>query len=189
MTGVLGALSGGVTTAFLLARGRPEALARLVAPPADPPAVAARSFVALLLCLPCVLLPEIVNGAGLPSARVLVLDALGYVVGWVGFAVLSWELVGRTGRSALWWRFIAAWNWSNVAQQALLLAAGLLPLVGAPDWVSEVGWVFAGGWALWIEWYAIRLTLVVSGVTAAGFVAVDAMVGLMAMLLAGSVTT
>lgn len=179
MIGVLGMLGGGLQTALQLARGRPEGLARLVAPPADPARVARLSFLALLVCLPSFLLLDVWDGDDM-GVLALTADALGYVVGWVGFAVLSWELVRRVGREEHWCRFIAAWNWSNVAQSALLFAAGLLPRLGLPSEIVEVAWVFAAGWALWIEWYAIRLTLDVPATAAAGLVALDLMVGLLA---------
>jgi hypothetical protein len=188
VTGVFGTIGGGLNTALYLARGRPEGLARLVAPPADPHRVAARSFVALLVCLPPFLLLDIWDAADPVDAGAVAIDVVGYVVGWVGFAVLSWEMVRRVGREALWWRFVAAWNWSNVAQSALLFVAGLLAHLGAPDAVVEVAWVFAAGWAMWIEWYATRLTLNLSGVAAAGLVAIDLMVSLMASAAASSLT-
>ena len=178
---------GGLQTALLLARGRPDGLARLVAPPADPPAVAARSFVAILLCLPAFLLLDLWDGVDGTDWTTLGVDTLGYLIGWVGFAVLSWDLVDRIGRGALWWRFIAAWNWSNVAQHVLLLGAGLMPRLGAPGWIVQVGWVFAVGWALWIEWYATRLTLALTGVSAAGLVAIDLLVSMLAGAAATSV--
>lgn len=188
MTGMLGTVGGGLATALLLARGRPDALVRLLAPQHDPQAVAARSFVALLLCLPAFLLLDLWDGGDALDAPGLAADLMGFLVGWVGFAVLSWEIAGRLGRGAMWWRFIAAWNWSNVAQHALLLAAGLLAQIGAPDWLAQVAWVFAAGWALWIEWYATRLTLELSGTAAAGLVAIDVLVGLLASAAANTLT-
>lgn len=186
--GMLGAVGGGLQAAMLLARGSPDGLVRLVAPPADIHRVALRSFVAILLCLPAFLLLDLWDEAGAIDGVRLVSDTLGFVVGWVGFTVLSWEVVTRIGRGGMWWRFIAAWNWSNVAQHVLLLGAGLLPTLGAPDWLSEAGYVFAVGWALWIEWYATRLTLELSNVAACGLVALDVLVGVLATVAANSIT-
>jgi hypothetical protein len=188
MSGVLVALGGGLQTAMLLARGRPDGLARLVAPPAEPAAVARHSFWALALCLPIFLVLDLWGDDGAVDPVTLGIDTLGYLVGWVGFAVLSWEIARRIGRGSHWWRFVAAWNWSNVAQHVLMLAAGLLPQMGAPDWLAEAAWVFAAGWAMWIEWYATRLTLDLTRVAAAGFVVIDILVGLLASAASNALT-
>ena len=120
--------------AFLLARGRPDGLLLIAAPPEAEMAVASRSFWAMAVCLPAFLCLHFLDwaGDGLPPEPVagLALDLLGYVIGWVGFALLSHRLAGTLGRATLWPRFIAAWNWCNVVQYTLLLSAGLVSLLG-----------------------------------------------------------
>ena len=107
------------------------------------------------------------------------LDLLFYVIGWIGYAVLSRSLVAALGRSQHWPRFITVWNWCNVVQYLLLVIAGLPLLFGAPDWVDETAGLVALGWALWLEWFAARVALDVSGVAAVGMVVLDITIGLL----------
>ena len=43
-------------------------------------------------------------------------------------------------------------------------------------------------WALWLEWYATRLALDVSGLTAAGVVVLDVTIGLFLVSITGSIS-
>jgi hypothetical protein len=176
--------------AFLLARGRPDGLLLIVAPPEAEMAVAVRSFWAIALCLPAFLCLHLLDWTtnGVPPApgRVLTLDLLGYVIGWVGFALLSHQLAGTMGRSQLWPRFIAAWNWCNVVQYLMLVAAGLPTLLGVPELLAQTVWLVAMGWALWLEWYATRLALAVPGRLAMALVALDFALGVFLLAVTGA---
>lgn len=171
----------GLHAALLLARGRGDALALLTA--GDERVMAARSFWAAALCLPafvCLhLLDWTENGMSPEPAHGFALDLMGYVVGWLGFALLSRQLAMRLGRERLWPRFLTAWNWCNVVQYLMLVVAALPSLLGAPDIVTEAIWLIAMGWALWLEWFAAKLTLEIGGLSAAGIVTVDLAVGLL----------
>ncbi|MBW4092512.1 MAG: hypothetical protein HIU82_15605 [Proteobacteria bacterium] len=180
------ALSG-LRGALLLARGRPEGLRAM---PADM-AGAARSFLAAAVGLPpfLILLAIGARGGG-PSLTppVLILQMLGYVISWAGYAVLSHRLVAALGKEARWPRFIAAWNWVNVVQYLLLLAGVLPALAGAPVWLAQTAALLGQGWALWLEWYAIRLALDTTGLLAAAVMAPDVVLGVavaMALTAAG----
>lgn len=168
--------------AFLLARGRPDGLLLIAAPPEAEMAVAARSFWAIAVCLPAFFCLHLLDWAqdGLPAepAEGVILDLLGYVIGWVGFALLSHRLAGTMGRAALWPRFIAVWNWCNVVQYLMLVTAGLASLVELPDLLSQTIWLVATGWALWLEWYATRLALAIPGGPALALVGLDFALGL-----------
>ena len=185
MTGAL----AGLQAAWLLARGRPEGARLLSVPPADALAAAARSFWAAPLCLPAFVCLHVIgwmeSGLGAFPARGFALDLLGFVIGWAGFALLTRGLAARLGRQALWPGFITAWNWCNVLQYMLLVAAALASLLGLPDVVAETAWLAAMGWALWLEWFATRLTLAVPALTAVALVALDFSIGLMLVALTG----
>jgi hypothetical protein len=176
--------------AFLLARGRPDGLLLIAAPPATEMAVAARSFWAIVVCLPALLCLHLLDWttSGLPPApgRVLTLDLLGYVIGWVGFALLSHRLAGVMGRGSLWPRFIAVWNWCNVVQYLMLVVAGLPELLGLPALVAQTVWLVAMGWALWLEWYATRLALAIPGRSAVALVALDFALGVFLLAVTGA---
>ena len=175
--------------AFLLARGRPDGLLLITAPP-EAERAAARSFWAIAVCLPGFLCLHLLDWAdgGMPAApaQSLTLDLLGYVIGWLGFAVLSHQLAGGMGRARLWLRFIAVWNWCSVVQYLMLVVAALPSLLGLPEMLVETAWLVAMGWALWLEWYATRLALAVPGGTAAALVGLDFALGLFLAGVTGS---
>jgi hypothetical protein len=173
----------GLHAGLLLARGRSRGIA-LLAASADVEAAAARtSFWAILLSLPAFvaldLLDSAQNGLPPPGAHRFAADLLTYVIGWVGFALLSHRFAGILGRGARWPRFIAAWNWCNVIQYLMLIVGRALPqLLGLPDMVQQTAWLVAMGWALWLEWYAAHLALNITRTQAAALVAADFALGL-----------
>lgn len=166
-------VSSGLQAALLIARGRAEGLRHVEADMAG----AARSFWAAAICLPAFLCLRLLAGVPARPAHVLALDLLSFVIGWCGFAVLSYRLVGTMGLAARWPRFIALWNWCNVVQYLLLVVFSIPGLLGAPPLFDQVAQLFALGWALWLEWFAMRLTLGCSRFTAAGLVVLDVAIG------------
>jgi hypothetical protein len=178
----IAAVGNGVQAALLLARGRADGMALLTATKEPASATAARSFWAAALCLPafvCLQLIDLSQEPRLPphAAHGFALQLLGYGIDWAAFALLSRGVARSMGRVANWPRFIAAWNWCNVVQYLLLVAASLPPLLGLPNIVGQATWLFASGWALWLEWYATRLALDCTGLQSAGFVLLDEAMG------------
>jgi hypothetical protein len=72
-----------------------------------------------------------------------------------------------------WPRYVAVWNWCNVAQYALLAASELPALLGAPLWAQQMAALVAVFWAIWLEWFATRLALELGLWTAALLTALD----------------
>ena len=61
-------------------------------------------------------------------------------------------------------------------------------LLGAPPLLDQVAQLVGLGWALWLEWFAFRLTLEIGVVAAAGLVTLDVAIGvLLAALSVGFV--
>jgi hypothetical protein len=183
-------MSSGLHAALLLARGRPEALHLLDAAADDEMAAASRSFWAVVLCLPAFLCLHLLDWAqaGMPPQpeRGVVLDLMGYVIGWTAFALLSRRIAMALDRAPNWPRFITVWNWCNVIQYLMLVVGALPTLLGMPDWLAQTAWLVAMGWALWLEWFATRLTLSISGATAAALVALDVAIGLLLVGFTGA---
>jgi hypothetical protein len=173
-----GTVSAGLHGALLLARGRADGLL-LVATDAQG---ARRSFIAAAICLPafvCLRLLGWVQDHAPPHAEhAFALDLLGYAIGWAGFALISLPIARLLGRAHRWPLFVSAWNWCNVVQYLLLVAAGIPALLGAPGVVDQTAQLIALGWALWLEYYATRLALDVSRVAAIGLVVLDIAIGL-----------
>ena len=185
-------VGSGLQAALMLARGRPEGIAVLTAREEPVRATAIRSFWAAALCLPafiCLYLIDLSQPGQPPFvAHTFALQLLGYVIDWAAFALISRGIAASLGRADAWPRFIAVWNWCNVVQYLLLVAASLPPLLGLPSIVGETAWLVASGWALWLEWYATRLALGVSGVQAVGFVALDEAMGIALLAVIQGIT-
>jgi hypothetical protein len=180
------AVSSGLHAAWLLARGRAEGLRYVESDMAG----AARSFWATAICLPafvCLRLLAWTETSVPPhAAHVLALDLVSYVIGWCGFAVLSHRLVAAMGLAARWPRCIALWNWCNVIQYMLLVVFSIPGLLGAPALLDQLAQLVGVGWALWLEWFAFRLTLGIGALPAIGLVALDVSIGLLLASLSGA---
>ncbi len=154
---------------------------------------AARSFWAMAICLPafvCLrLLAWTTSGVPPHAAHGFALDLLAYCAGWCGFAVLSHRLVGAMGLGERWPRFITLWNWCNVVQYLMLVAFSIPGLLGAPAPLDQAAQLFALGWALWLEWFAFRLTLGIGIVAAVGLVALDVAIGVLLAAVGAAVVT
>ena len=176
---IASAVANGVQGALLLARGRVDGLRYVEADMAG----AARSFWAMAICLPAFVCLRLLawTEAGTPPhlAHSFALDLLSYVLGWCGFAVLSHRLVGAMGLGARWPRAIALWNWCNVVQYLLLVVFSIPGLLGAPALLDQAAQLVGIGWALWLEWFAFRLTLGIGVVAAAGLVVLDVAIGVL----------
>ncbi len=137
----------------------------------------AGSFRALALCMPILIALRLMawSDTVIPAnpGRVLSRDMAMFTVAWLGFAVFSWHLSGLFKRQENWPRFIVAWNWCSVVQNLLVLAGAVPQFLGAPTILSQVAQFVVMGWALWLEWYAVRLTLGVGMLTAAWIVLID----------------
>ena len=162
-------VAAGLHAAFLLARGRAEGVGFATLSPEGP----ARSFWAAALCLPAFLGLRLLGmtgeAVGTGPERSAVAELAGYVVSWAGFALVSHGAARRIGRADHWPRFIAAWNWCNVAQYLVLVLLLLSP--SGP--VGAFLGLAAFGYAMWLEWFVARVGLRLSGAGAAGIVALD----------------
>jgi len=180
---VLSTVSAGVHGALLLALGRPEGT-QLV----DTDRTAAiRSFWAIPLCLPAVVCLKLLDwvASGIPAHVPVVLGRylLLFLIGWLLYVWVSHHLASVLNKQALWPRFIAIWSYCSVVENTLVALGGLPGALGAPSIVDEVSQLVTFGWALWLEWYAIRLTLQVGALTAMVLLAVDFGIGVIMMAI------
>ena len=174
-------IGAGLAAAFRLARGWPDGMDRL--PPQDPPRLAVRSFLALGLCAALEPLqswlggPMDATGLSRVTFHSLARDVMVTVVSWLAFAVISHRVAVKTGHAGLWPRYIAAWNWCNLLQYMMGVAAVLPDLFGLPVVVGETAWLVALGWSIWLEWFATTVTLAIAGPLAAMLVLIDLLFG------------
>lgn len=171
--------AAGIAAALLLARGNVAGL-RLVGRDNE---AAYASFRAALLCLPVFvgikLLGWSVNGVPAGGAVVAGLAELcAYAITWIGYALAAKLLAEQAQVGRNWAHFIAAWNWTNVVQYALLVPITLAAALGAPGWLSNGLGLAVLCYAVWLEWFVARHALGVAGPAAALFVLLDLALGL-----------
>jgi len=169
----------GLAAAIRLARGQPGLIADLRAEPSD----VGRSFITVALAsAPLVVLRLMLwmSADGVPANAVHLLlhDLLVFVVSWLGFIVITHRLAERLGRAPLWPRFVILYNWCSVVVNSLVLLGVLPELLGAPPVISQVCQVVVAGWALWLSWYLIRLTLRTGPLLALYLVLVEQTIGI-----------
>ncbi len=172
-------IEAGLRGAAILARGQPHGLMLIE----DTPAGVARSFWAAAVCLPAFLALRLLSwsedaGPGAAPAASLLVELIGYACAWAGFALASLPLARALGREAAWPHFVAAWNWANVVQYAVVLALALPAALGLPASVAQGLGLAALGYAMWLEWFVAKAALRIGGGQAAGFVAIDLAIGI-----------
>jgi hypothetical protein len=176
---VIGSLSAGIQGALLLARGRSEGVQRVE----TDNTAAIHSFWAIPLCLPAVVCLKLLDwfASGIPSDPPLALGRylLLFLVGWLAFVLVSHHLTAVISKQALWPRFIAVWAYCSVIENTLVAIGGLPGALGAPSIVDEAAQLVTIGWAFWLEWYAIRVSLQVGTLTALVFLGVDFGIGVL----------
>jgi hypothetical protein len=175
---LLSAVTMGLSAALRLARGRADGMTLV----GDDQGTTAGSFWAIAFCLPSVVCRVLMSWietaipahGGHEMARELII----FVLGWLMFVEATYWLARLLGLAHRWRRFIVAWNWCNVIEGVLVIAGGVPGLLGVPAIIDEACQLITLGWALWLEWYATRLSLGIDGFGALGLVVLDQAIGI-----------
>lgn len=100
-----------------------------------------RSFRVMAVAAPIYALYAVVKYSSVPlpldTAEVVLVEGLRYVVDWLLFPVIFYEVAGRRGWLERYPRYIAALNWVNLPAIAIALASSLVQTV-APLGVAVV---------------------------------------------------
>ena len=140
-----------------------------------------RSFTAALLVYPAFLILGAIgpNAAKLADPTYITVEAIGYIIDWVAFPLAMVRLTALIGRSNHYFGYFVAANWCEVVQMWLLATVGILGWTGLrPDGIVEFVRLVALLWALGLSWYVAKIGLEVDGITAAGIVGLDFVIGL-----------
>jgi len=107
-----------------------------------------------------------------PAGRYMTVEVIAYVIKWLAFPVLMYQVIPMLGRTERYIGFITVYNWSSVLQMAVYLVALLLgvlfPMLGSG------GFVMVAVLAMLVYGvYIARLTLSVPIATASAIVMAD----------------
>lgn len=113
------------------------------------------------------------------ALRILLVELVAYVLGWVAFPVLVHQVCEAIGKRDAFIGYIVAFNWAKVIQMAVFLPSIALIALGAVP--GEAGWMLR--WVvsiliLFYEWFVTRTALAVTAMGAVGFVALDFVIDL-----------
>lgn len=104
---------------------------------------------------------------------VAVVEILAYIIGWVAFPLIMVYVSERIGRFDRYLRYIAAHNWSNVIQVALILVVTAIAqgFLGS----GNAGLLLIAAYLaiLLYQWFIARTALDISGGGAAAIVGLD----------------
>ena len=177
----------GLRGALRLAGGNADGLSLL---PTQPEAVW-RSCAAALICWPAYMALRLMTYAESATevglGMLVLTETCAFVAAWFGFALASAPIAEALGAGALWPRFLAAWNWTNVVQYLFVLAGEVPGWLGLPRPVAVFAAVVAMVAAIGVEWQAARLALGVRGGQAAMVVAADIALSLLVRAVADGV--
>ena len=112
-------------------------------------------------------------GAELASGpfRILLIELIAYVIGWVAFPLAMYYVVQRMGRMERYLRYVAAHNWATVLEVGLYAVVALLAESGLlrPGFMSSLA-MLATFAILGYRWFVARVGLDASRAAAAGVV-------------------
>ena len=130
---------------------------------------------------------EIVGYTETPMARYLAVEVMAYIIAWVAFPVIMDKVAQIIDRDRYYIRFIIAYNWSSVLQNAVYLPIILFGTIGVMTADSANGIAFiALIWVLVYSWFVTRIALDVPAPLAAGLVLMDLALSVLINSLADS---
>lgn len=141
-----------------------------------------RSFSAILVAAPAygliVLGRLVAEGSTVALPLALLVEAIGYVAGWLAFPVAAGLVLHGLGQGRALVPLVVAGNWAAVLQIGFVLVALLLAAV-LPAPTGAAVTTTATLAALAYQWLVVRTALEAPGSVAAGFVLLDIVVSLL----------
>ena len=142
-----------------------------------------RSFNAAAIAAPAYALLLLLNFADHPvaagEARVVCVESITYVIGWVLFPLVMISFTESAGCGPKYYRLIAAWNWSIVLQVVLFLAVKAFGASGAlPGILPDVVALVATFAILFYQGFIAHVTLDIRLGPAALIVFIDLILGI-----------
>lgn len=143
-----------------------------------------RSFFAAVIVAPAYVALTLMHlsQADVPAsgARILLVESLTYVIGWVAFPLAMAYIAPMLDRDEHYIPFIVAYNWAAVWQTALFLGVSVLAAGGAvPGAAADLLALLATLAILFYQWFIARTALELGGGRAAAVVALDVALALL----------
>jgi hypothetical protein len=121
------------------------------------------------------------------SLRVVLIEIIGYVIGWTAFPLVAWYLLQALGKQSRYFGYIVAYNWANVVQICIYLPVTALNASGGvPDAAMSLLALAATAAIVFYQYFIARTALQVDTPVAAGIVFLDLLLGI---LLHGLIVT
>ena len=106
--------------------------------------------------------------------RYFTVEAIAYVIAWTAFPVVMLTVARILEREDRFLRYIVAYNWAAVLQNAVYMPLGFLRLAGIlPSDAAAFLSLVVLGLILMYTWFITKTAMDVPGGTAAGIVALD----------------
>jgi len=117
--------------------------------------------------------------------RIVLVEGIAYIIGWVAFPLAALYLARFIDRDAEVIGFVVAYNWSTILQMAVYLPVAGLGAGGLGNFLG----VLATLAILAYEWFIAKTALRLGGGGAAGVVAVDIALGILISAVADRLIT
>jgi len=136
------------------------------------------SFFAAVLVLPFYLvltaMRHSVLETAVPFGRFFAIEMIAYVIAWVAFPLVMASLTRTLEREDRYIRYIVAYNWAAVWQNALYMPVAMLSVGGvlAPAGANALGFLALALIVIYV-WFVTRTALKVTAGMAAGIVGID----------------
>lgn len=142
-----------------------------------------KSFQAAAIAAPLFVLLILLRGEEHPLSddplRAILIEAIGYAIGWTAYPLAAWYLATALGKGGRYIAYIVAYNWATALQiaafvpLAALSGSGLLPGTA----VVLLALLLTSA-VIYYQLFIVRTALGIDVLPALGFVAIDLMLGL-----------
>ncbi|HEY9538165.1 MAG TPA: hypothetical protein VIS03_11295 [Kiloniellaceae bacterium] len=153
----------------------------------ESPQAALRSFFAALLVAPAVTVTVLFAHGEVPpvgALAVIVVTLLCYCLLWTAYPLIAYRVCQTIDREQAFYRYLSAHNWSNVIADHFQLVVIILMVGLVPEALMPLVELALWACLLAYAWFVARSCLKVSGMAAAGFVVLQAVVGLFINIIA-----
>lgn len=153
----------------------------------ESPQAALRSFFAAVLVAPAFLATLLLAREQAPAAgtfMAVLVTLLSYSLLWTAYPLIAYRVCQTIDREQAFFRYLSANNWASVIAYHLQLAAAIFMAGLVPEILLPLVGLAVHAYLLTYSWFVARSCLKISGMAAAGFVALEFVVGMFIQIIA-----